>query len=93
MIQKAIYTELKKNLILSIVNDAINLEIKNFFHSNYSQLFYTKYYGGSGLAELHKTSEMGSEPNTKKIWNYNYLFSINIQPFSSLSAENIDVIL
>tara|TARA_B100001093_G_scaffold515704_1_gene592623 strand:- start:2726 stop:3355 length:630 start_codon:yes stop_codon:yes gene_type:complete len=66
---------IKKNLILSIINDAINLEIKNFYHANYHQLSYTKYYEGSGLAELHKNSDMGSVPISKKIWTYNYIFS------------------
>ena len=48
MIQKVIYIELKK-LILSVVNDSINSEIKDFYHSNYNELIYSKYYSGSGL--------------------------------------------
>ena len=66
---------IKKNNILAIVNDAINDEIKKFYHQNYDQLLYTKYYHGSGLAEFHKISEIKTKPNHEKIWNYNFIFS------------------
>jgi len=66
---------IKKNRILSIVNDSINEEIKNFYHQNYSQLLYTKYYHGTGLAEIQKFSELYVKPNDIKIWNYNIIVS------------------
>tara|TARA_B100000941_G_C28398430_1_gene496704 strand:+ start:87 stop:731 length:645 start_codon:yes stop_codon:yes gene_type:complete len=66
---------LKKKSILSIINDAINLEIKKFYHQNYNQLIYIKYYHGSGLAEFQKTSNLNSLPNKIKLWDYNFIFS------------------
>ena len=63
---------LKKNSILSIVNDSINDEIKNFYHQNYDQLLYTKYFHGTGLAELQKFSDLYVKPNNNKIWKYNF---------------------
>lgn len=66
---------IKKNWILSVVNDSINSEIKDFYHSNYNELIYSKYYSGSGLAILNKMSEKGSHPNMKKIWRYNFFIS------------------
>ncbi len=66
---------LKKNSILSIVNDSVNYEIKNFYHKNYDQLLYTKYYHGSGLAELQKISDFGTIPDNKIVWEYNNIFA------------------
>ena len=66
---------IKKNNILAIINDSINTEIKKFYHQNYDQLIYTKYFSGTGLAELHKISDFHSKPNYNEIWNYNFLFS------------------
>ena len=66
---------IKKNWILSVVNDSINREIKDFYHSNYDELIYYKYYSGSGLAILNKMSEKGCHPNMKKIWSYNFFIS------------------
>ena len=66
---------LKKNSVLAIVNDSINKEIKKFYHKNYNQLLYTKYYPGSGLAELQKTSEFGTMPDNQFIWEYNKIFA------------------
>ena len=70
------YTEsylyrIKKNYFLSIVNDSIDNEIKNFYHQNYDHLIYTKYFHGSGLSEFYKISDLNTHPNKKKIWNYN----------------------
>jgi len=62
---------IKKNYFLSIVNDSIDNEIKNFYHQNYDHLIYTKYFHGSGLSEFYKISDLYSYPNKKKIWNYN----------------------
>ena len=66
---------IKKNRILSIVNDSINEEIKKFYHQNYNQLLYTKYYYGTGLAEIQKFSELYVKPNDIKIWNYSIIVS------------------
>tara|TARA_X000000950_G_scaffold278491_1_gene369531 strand:+ start:25909 stop:26553 length:645 start_codon:yes stop_codon:yes gene_type:complete len=66
---------LKKNSILAIVNDSINDEIKKFYHKNYDQLLYTKYYKGSGLAELQKISDLGTIPDNKIVWEYNNIFA------------------
>mgnify|MGYP001201918174 FL=1 len=66
---------IKKNYILAMINDSINSEIKDFYHQNYDQLIYTKYFHGSGLAEFYKVSELNTHPNKKKIWRYNYLIS------------------
>ena len=66
---------LKKNSILSIVNDSINDEIKKFYHQNYYQLLCTKYFHGTGLAELQKFSDLYVKPNNNKIWKYNFYIS------------------
>ncbi len=66
---------IKKNYILSIINDSINSEIKDFYHQNYDQLLYTKYFHGSGLAEFHKLSDLYTHPNKTKIWKYNFLIA------------------
>ena len=66
---------LKKNSILSIVNDSINDEIKKFYHQNYDQLRYTKYFHGTGLAELQKFSDLYVKSNNNKIWTYNFFIS------------------
>ncbi len=66
---------IKKNNILSIINDATSNVVKDFYYSNYDDLIYTKYYKGSGLSEFAKLSEMGTKPKFKKIWNYNFIFA------------------
>ena len=66
---------IKKNYFLSIINDSINHEIKNFYHENYDQLIYTKYFHGTGLSEFYKISDLYSHPNKKKIWSYNPLIA------------------
>ena len=67
--------KLKKNIILSIINDSINQEIKKFYHKNYRQLYYTKYYHGSGLAEFQKISDFGTLPSNESMWEYNTVFA------------------
>jgi len=66
---------IKRNNILSIINDAISNVVKDFYYSNYDDLIYTKYYEGSGLSEFVKLSEMGTKPKFKKIWKYNFIFA------------------
>tara|TARA_B110000037_G_C16975203_1_gene446724 strand:+ start:125 stop:757 length:633 start_codon:yes stop_codon:yes gene_type:complete len=66
---------IKKNNILSIINDATSNVVKDFYYSNYDDLIYTKYYKGSGLSKFLKLSEMGTKPKFKKIWNYNFIFA------------------
>jgi predicted O-methyltransferase YrrM len=66
---------LKKNITLSITNDSINDEIKKFYHQNYNQLLYTKYFHGTGLAEFNKVSDLYVKPNNDKIWKYNFFIS------------------
>lgn len=65
----------KKNSILSIINDEINLEIKKFYHQNYNEIIYIKYFHGSGLAEFKKLSELNSSPKKIKLWNYSFMFA------------------
>ena len=66
---------IRKKTLLSILDDGINKEIINFYHSNYDQLICNMYFKGSGLAELVKLSEMGTKADTKKIWSYNIFFA------------------
>jgi predicted O-methyltransferase YrrM len=67
---------IKKIFTLSVINDAISKVIKRFYHSNHKDLFYTKYYIGSGLSKFKKLSDKGSEFNlTKKLWKYNFFLS------------------
>ena len=62
-----------KNFTLAVNNDSIDNLVKNFYYRNYDQLVFTKYFAGSGVSELFKTSKLGSEANfTSNIWNYNY---------------------
>ena len=58
---------------MSLKQKTNELSKTNFYYQNYDQLVFTKYFAGSGLSELFKTSELGSEANfSLKIWNYNY---------------------
>ena len=66
---------IKKNVILSIVNDAISNVITDFYYSNYGDLIYNKYFNGSGLSEFIKLSEIGTKPKLEKIWSYNFIFA------------------
>ena len=75
---------LKKNFILSAINDEIDIVIKNFYYQNHKQLTYMKYYVGAGLSIFKKHSKNGSIPSKNKIWRYNlilgkvYIFIKNI---------------
>jgi hypothetical protein len=64
-----------KNFTLSVNNYSIDQLVRNFYYRNYDQLIFTKYFSGSGLSELCKTSELGTTANfSSKIWNHNYIF-------------------
>lgn len=65
------YYRLKKNIILSIINDIISSEIKEFYYSNYDEIIYTKYYIGSGLSEFIKLNNKSTPLKNMKIWKYN----------------------
>ncbi len=65
---------LKKNFTLSVINDEIDLVVRNFYYQNYEQLTYVKYYIGTGLSIFKKKSIVGSMPARNKIWKYTFIF-------------------
>ena len=67
--------KLKKNFIFSVINDAVDDVVKNFYYSNHDQYEYTKFYKGAGLSLLEKKSLKETSINKKRIWDYNVIFS------------------
>ena len=65
---------IKKQRILSMVNDSVDNEIKEFYYSNYDDIVYTKYFTGSGLSKFKKISPLGTAPNLERVWKYNFIF-------------------
>ena len=67
--------KLKRSFIFSVINDAVDNVIKNFYYSNHDQYEYTKHYMGAGLSLLQKKSNKGTALSKKKIWKYNFVIS------------------
>lgn len=63
----------KKKIPHTINVGEINNRVDQIYYSNESKIYYSKYYGASGLSKYHKLSEfMENLSPIKKVWNVNF---------------------
>tara|TARA_Y100001935_G_C17210070_1_gene459618 strand:- start:300 stop:1001 length:702 start_codon:yes stop_codon:yes gene_type:complete len=66
--------KLQKRIPHTINVGEINNRIKQIYHSNENKIYYSKYYGASGLSKYYKLSEFMDKLNPiKKFWDTNFL--------------------